>query len=198
VQPRIVGFIWGRSGTLIEKTKDDINYHAEVNMIVELITKAALVELRRHAKLLRREENDRFLNTTMRDVTNMLRADISAARTGFVQSRNMRPEFEPKGGRLLPALPSGENVGPYEDEIGVRLVLFARAAATPVLANYGYKPPKCFEESVRHSAKVRACRLHFYRLIAGYFAIEVESSATPSELDTSFLKKLGIRPNTEI
>ncbi len=87
MQPRIAGFIWGRSGTLIEKTEDDINYHAEVNMIVELITKAALVELRRHAKLLRREENERFLNTTMRDVTNMLRADISAARTGFVQSR---------------------------------------------------------------------------------------------------------------
>ena len=172
-------------------------------MIVELITKAALVELRRHAKLLRREENERFLNTTMRDVTNMLRADISAARTGFVQSRNMRPEFEPKG-VLLPALPSGENVGPFEDELGVKLILFARATGTPVLANLGYKPPKSFEEQFRHSAKIRGSRLHFYRLIDGYVAIEVagaglaESKTTPAELDASFLKKLGIRPYTEI
>lgn len=97
MQPRIAGFIWGHSGTLIEKTKDDINYHAEVNMIVESITKAALVELRRQAKLLRKERDEQLLNTTMRDVSNMLRADISAARTGFVQSRNIRPEFEPKG-----------------------------------------------------------------------------------------------------
>lgn len=129
----------------------------------------------------------------MRDVSNMMRADIEAAFKGLVQSRNMRSEFEPKGGRLLPALPSGENVGPYEDELGVRLVLFGRAVATPFLAgNFGYKPTKSFEEKIRHSAKVRACRIHFYRLIDGNVAIEVESKATPSELDATFLRRLGI------
>jgi hypothetical protein len=159
-------------------------------MIVELRTKADLVEVRRQARLLRREEDERFQNITMRDVSNMLDRDISAARTGLVQSRNVRPEFAPKGDRLLPELPSGETVGPYEDELGVRLILFGRAVATPFVADFGYKPTKIFEEKIRHSAKVRACRVHFYRLIDAYVAIEVES-----EPDQGFLKKMGIGNN---
>jgi hypothetical protein len=160
-------------------------------MIVQSITKAALAELRRHAKLLRAQEKERFL---MRDPQDILRADITAARTGFVHSYNYRPEFKPKGGPL-PALPSGENVGPYEDELSVRLILFARAAATPVLVDLVFSPPKCFEENMRQSAKVRGGQLHFYRLIDGYIAIEVEPRATPSQRDTNFLKKLGILSN---
>ncbi len=72
----------------------------------------------------------------------------------------------------------------------------ARAQHFPVVVNFGYKPPKSFEKSVRESAKIRDCRLHFYRLIDGYCAIEVESKASPSELDASFLK--GMRHKAQL
>ena len=86
---------------------------------------------------------------------------------------------------MLPQLPSDEVVGPYEDRVGIRLLLFARDAGAPLLIGFGSKPSKRFEDDLRHSAKIRGCRLHFYRLIDGYIAVEVESDAT-------FLRKLGI------
>lgn len=152
-------------------------------MIVESITKEDLAELCGRARLQRKEERERLLNT---DAKTILQRDLSAPFAGLSQSR-MRREFEPKG-PLLPALPIDEKVGAYEDEMGVRLILFARAAAAPILANFGYKPSKRFEQTLRHSAKVRACQLHFYRLIDGYVAIEVES-----ESDASFLRRLSIK-----
>ncbi len=105
-----------------------------------------------------------MLNSTLRDVVNILHDDLSASLAGGVAQPRMRREFEPEG-LPLPPLPNGENLGPYEDELSVKLILFARAAAAPVLANFGYKPSKLFEQTLRQSAKARACLLHFYRLI---------------------------------
>jgi len=154
-------------------------------MVVEVISKDALVQLRRHARLEKKKEAERLLNTTLRDVIEIWRADLSAFQANLGQS-GARHEAEPEG-TVLPELPSDEVVGPYEDRAGIRLLLFARDVGAPVLARFSYKPSKRFENDLRHSAKIRACRLHFYRLIDGYFAIEVES-------DVSFLKGLGIIP----
>lgn len=159
-------------------------------MIVKLITKEALVELRREARRQRKERSERMLNTTMRDVSEMLRRDLSSFPAGRAQS-GIRQESKCAGSEL-PELPSGYKIGQYEDELGVRLVVFARDAASPVLTNFGSRPSKRFEENVRHSAKVRACRLHFYRLSDDYVAIEVEPKETPSEVDARFLRSVGI------
>jgi hypothetical protein len=145
-------------------------------MIVELITKETLADLQRHTRRYRKERNERMLNTTFRDVMNMLDADISsfqACPTTSVGPHQLEPE-----GVIVPELPSGEVVGAYEDEDQVRLLLFARDVGTPLLVRSCSKPSKRGEETFRQSAKIRGCRLHYYRLI-GYVAIEVEPRQRP-------------------
>jgi hypothetical protein len=158
-------------------------------MIVESITKESLADLRRQTRLYRKERSQRMLNTTFRDVMNMLDADISSFRARVPQIV-ARHRLEPEGVRV-PELPSGEVVGPYEDENQVRLLLFARDVGTPLLVRSCSKPSKRGEETFRQSAKIRGCRLHYYRLI-GYVAIEVDRKPTPSELDDIFLRQSGI------
>jgi hypothetical protein len=115
----------------------------------------------------------------------MLQRDLSAAGGGLAQIGTRR-ETEPEG-EVVPELPSDEVVGQYEDEGGVRLLMFTRDAGTPVVANFGYQPTKVFEKNLRHSAKIRGLRLHFYRLMGGYIAIEVEPRGA------RFSRRLGIR-----
>jgi hypothetical protein len=138
-----------------------------------VISKETLAQLRRQARLEKKKEHERFLNTTGRDVLEMLQNDLSAAGGRLAQIRPRR-EPEPEGA-VVPELPSDVVVGPYEDEAGVRLLMFARDAGTPVVESFGYQPSKRFEESLRHSAKIRGWSLHFYRLIDGDIAIEVAS-----------------------
>lgn len=103
-----------------------------------------------------------------------LQRDLLTAAGGLAQVGTRR-ETEPEAVVVrVPELPSDEVVGPYEDEAGIMLLLFARDAGTPVLANFCYQLSKRFEESLRHSAKIRGLLLHFYRLIDGEIAIEVE------------------------
>jgi hypothetical protein len=138
----------------------------------------------------KKKRHERLLNTTGRDLVEVLETDLSAFSRGLAQIGTRR-EAEPEG-VPLPELPSDEVVGPYESEAGVRLLLFARDAGAPVLVEFGYKPPEVYEDNLRHSAKIRACRLYFYRLIDGNVAIEVEPKAPPSNRDASFLRRLGI------
>ncbi len=160
-------------------------------MSVEVITKEALIQLRRHARLEKKKESERMLNTTLRDVIAMWHADYSAFCATLAQSGTRHETQLEKS--VVPELPSDEVVGPYEDKYDIMLLLFARDAGASVLVNFGWKPSKLFENKLRHSAKIRALTLHFYRLIGGYFAIEVEPKSTPAELDASFLKTLGIK-----
>ena len=161
-------------------------------MIVKVITKEALVELRRQARRQRKEDRERLLNTTGRDVIEMLHRDLSWS--AKIAPSSKKREAEPRGSPL-PELPSDEVVGAYEDKGEIRLLLFARDAGGPVVTNFGYIPSKLCEERVRHSAKIRGCRLHFYRLIDGNIAIEVESDARFLKTsDARFLGKLGVTP----
>jgi len=153
-------------------------------MNARVISKETLVQLRRQARLEKKKKNERLLNTTGRDLAEMLERDLSAFGRSLAQIGTRR-ETEPEGA-VVPELTSDEVVGPYEDEAGVRLLTFARDAGGPVVANFGYKPTKVFEENLRHSAKIRASRLHFYRLIGGYIAIEVEPR------DARVSRRLGI------
>lgn len=156
-------------------------------MIVRKISKEELVQLRRNARLEKKKENERALNTTLRDVIEMFHADLAAFGANLGQS-GPRHESEPEES-LVPELPSDEVVGPYEDKAEIRLLLFARDVGTPVVAYCG-QPNKRSEERLRHSAKIRGWRLHYYRLIDGHMAIEVEIRV---ESDTRFLKSLGIQ-----
>jgi hypothetical protein len=156
-------------------------------MIVRKISKEELVQLRRNARLEKKKEEERALNTTLRDVIEILHADLAAFGANLSQSGS-RHESETEGS-LVPELPSDEAVGPYEDKEELELLVFARHVGTPVVAYQGQRNKRS-EERMRHSAKIRGWRLHYYRLIDGYIAIEVEIRM---ESDTRFLKTLGIK-----
>ena len=162
-------------------------------MTMEIISKEALVQLRRHARLERKKESERASNITGRDLPAMWEADYSAFRASLAR-RGTQRESQPERS-VAPELPSDEVIGPYEEKENINLLRFARDAGAPVLVNSDFlsKPSKLFENNLRHSARIRGCTLHFYRLIGGIFAIEVETKPTPSELDATFLKTLGIK-----
>jgi len=102
-------------------------------MIVEVISKEALAQLRRHARLEKKKEQERLLNTTLRDVIEKWHASLSAFSATAVSQRHASEPEE----IVLPQLPSDEVVGPYEDRVGIRLLLFARDVGPPRLIRFG-------------------------------------------------------------
>jgi hypothetical protein len=147
---------------------------------LEVISDQVLGQLRRDARRERKKASARALDLTGRDLIGLLLADCSEFDRRFAQGHT---RHESKS--VLAGLPTDH--GKYEDEEGVKLLQFARRVGAPVLAKLDCEPSKRFEESLRHSAKIRGCRLHFFRLIDAYVALRV---TTPSESDASFLERL--------
>ena len=155
---------------------------------VEVLSEEAATNLRRQARRQRREERERAMGMTRRDVINLFDIGLSAFRAHVALFKNTPAVESP-----LPPV-AEEDVGKYEKPETIALLHFARTNGwRPMLVEFDCKPSKAFEDRLRQAAKIRNFKLHFFRLTGGWVALEVHPKEIPGGLDENFLKSLGVK-----